>query len=55
MFGGQEIMTTPEKQDREKQAARWITFCALYFAPMLFVFNVLGKWAFKPNATNSWM
>lgn len=39
---------------REKRAARFITFCALYLAPALLLAAVLGHWAVSDGA-NRWI
>ena len=56
-------MKTPEQQDqqeqrrlqRESRAARFITACALYLAPVLLIIVALGQWAINPSAGHRWI
>jgi len=56
-------MKTPEEKDQieqkrqknEGRAARFITFCALYLAPVLVLMAVLGQWAINPSGAHRWI
>jgi len=57
------IMKTPEEQGQiehkrrktEGRAARFITFCALYLAPVVVLVAALGQWAIDPSGADRWI
>lgn len=42
-------------QKREGRVARFITFCALYLAPVLVLMAALGQWAINPGGAHRWI